>query len=283
MRTLYLVLALSMSAAASPLYEQLYGGPGPSTSTDSQFVAAGNTAYEAFGFEVSFNNGQRGRINALTGVNNFTFNVARVDVPLWVPNRLYTFVESYSGDVTRQLNISITDTVTNTTYSIPQYNVTFGNVQNLIVRMVAPDPDLGPSPARPTAGSLSFQNWRLTGTTPSGASVSNAVIQDMPEPLTLATADTPNVNDIRLINYFSIGGINFTLPWTLSGGFVMNWSGSTSGTGNPVPGNNDLAFQIKAYQLDLTPVPEPSTYLMLGAGLVFMAVRLRSRRSRSAR
>jgi hypothetical protein len=274
-----LVLVLATAASAAPVYNQLYGGPGPSSATDALFVAAGNTAYESFGFEVSFNSGQRGRINALTNVNNFTFSVASVNVPLWVPNRLYTFVESYSGDVTKQLNISITDTVLNTTYTIPQYNVTFGSVQNLIVRMVAPDPDTTGTP-RPTSGSLAFANWRITGTGSDGSSLTNASFVNMPGPLTLATIDNPGVNDIRLINYFSLGGVNFTMPWTLNGSFTMNWAGSTSGFGNPTPGSNDLAFQIKAYQLNLTPTPEPSTYLLLGAGLVVMGIRLRSNRTK---
>lgn len=76
------LILLSIPVFGAPVYEQMYGGPGPSTSTDAKFVAAGNTAYESFGFEVSFNSNQQARINALKGPNNFTFNVARV-ASLW--------------------------------------------------------------------------------------------------------------------------------------------------------------------------------------------------------
>jgi len=252
----------------------MYGGAGPSSATDSLFTAGGGTNYESFGFEVSFNGTQDARINALTSAGNFTFNVARVDVPTWVRGRLYTFTETYSGDVTRQINISVTDTVTGLTYTIPQYTATFGNVQGLVVRMVAPDPDLTGATPRPTAGSLSYSNWQLAGQS----------IIGMPGPLTIATSDTPLVDDIRLINYFAITGIDFTQPWTLRGGFTMNWSGSTNPAlnPNPLPGANDLAFQIKAYQFDPTPSPEPETFLLLGSALVFLGVGRRIRRKRKA-
>lgn len=263
MRAVGLFFCLSLlPVAAAPVYEQMYGGPGPNTATDANFVAAGNTAYESFGFEVSFNVNQQARINALTGPNNFTFNVARVSSP-WTNGRTYNFVQKYSGDDTKLINIEIIDTVSNLSFVIPEYTATFGNVQNLIVRMVAPDPDPTGNTARPTSGSLSFNNWQLQGQSISG----------MPGPLTLSTFDNPQVNDIRLINYFRIGGIDFTQAWTLTGSFTMAWDGSTNPASNPNPnpGNNDLAFQIKAYQLDLSEVPEPSTYAMIGAGLLCLA------------
>ena len=245
-------------AFAAITYTPLFGGPGPATATDNRFVAAGNTAFESWGFEASFNTANDARINALvpaSPTNQFVFAAAGVNInPNFLSGVTYSFTQSYSGDLTRQLNISLTDGTTN--WSIPQYVPAFGNVRSLIVRMVAPDPDLPASPARPTAGSLIFANWVLNG----------QPINDMPANLTLATFNNPSVDDIRLINYFAITGIDFTQPWTLSGSFTMSWSGSTSGSGNPLPNTNDLAFQIKAYQLDLT-VPEPSTWLLLGSAL----------------
>lgn len=250
---------------AAPVYNPLFGGPGPTSTTDQLFVAAGNTAYESFGFEVSFNGTTDARINALTGAapGTFQFAQASVNTPTWVSGRRYTFSESYSGDVTRLLNISVTDTVTNTTYTIPQYNVTFGNVRSLVVRMVAPDPDITPT-ARPTAGSLTFTDWSLTG----------LAIAGMPGSLAHSTSDTPGVDDVRLINYFSISGINFTQPWTLAGAFIMSWSGSTNpgSNPNPLPGANDLAFQVKAYQLNLTDAPEPAPLVLVGVGLCILGM-----------
>lgn len=265
---LFAALTLSALAYASPVYEQMYGGPGPSTATDTLFNLAGGTTYESFGFEVSFNGTQDARINALNSSGTFVFSAARVDVPTWVSGRTYTFSQSYSGDLLKVLNISVTDTVTNLTYSIPQFAASFGNVRALIVRMVAPDPDLTGNTPRPTAGSLSFQNWQLSGQSIGG----------MPQPLTLSTTNNPAIDDIRLINYFSIEGIDFTQAWTLTGSFTMNWSGSTlpATNANPLPGANDLAFQIKAYQQDLTDVPEPGTFALIGGAL--LALRLLARR-----
>ena len=271
------VFCLICAAAASPtsaaiLSTPLFGGPGPSTTTDSLFVAAGNTAFESWGFEASFNTSNDARINALVPgtPNTFVFAAAGVNInPNFLSGQTYSFTQSYSGDLTRQLNISLTDGTTN--WTIPQYVPAFGNVRSLIVRMVAPDPDLpfnpnNPNSARPTAGGLLFANWVLNG----------QPINGMPANLTLATFNNPNVDDIRLINYFAITGIDFSQPWTLSGDFTMAWSGSTSGSGSPLPGANDLAFQIKAYQLDLT-TPEPSTLLLLTSALaVCLWIRTRS-------
>jgi hypothetical protein len=247
----------------------MYGGPGPASATDTLFTNAGGTTYESFGYEVSFNSTSDARVNALTAPNVFTFNTARVNTPTWVRDRLYTFTESYSGDTTKKLNIAVTDTVTGTVYTIPEYTVTYGNVQSLIVRMVAPDPDLTGSTPRPTAGSLSFTNWQVSGTPVAG----------MPSTLTLSTSDTPGVDDIRLINYFKITGLDFTQAWTLSGGFTMTWSGSTNifSNPNPLPGNNDLAFQVKAYQLNLTETPEPGTFVLFGSALLIGALHFRRR------
>lgn len=268
----YLCLAiLSLStysaATATPVYEQLYGGPGSANATDQLFVAAGNTAFESYGFEVSFNSTSDARINALNASNAFVFNAAGVNTPTWVSSRRYTFSNSYSGDLTKLVNISVTDTFSNITYNIPQYNISFGNIRSLVVRMVAPDTDLTGSTPRPTAGSLDFANWTLQGQSIAG----------MPSLLSNSTTNTA-ADDIRLINYFSVTGIDFTQPWTLTGDFTMTWSGSTlPGTNpNPLPNNNDLAFQIKGYQLDLTETPEPQTILLLGPAL--LALGLRSRR-----
>lgn len=266
----FAVLLLSAMAYASPVYEQMYGGPGASTATDSLFNLAGGTTYESFGFEVSFNGTQDARINALNGSGTFVFSAARVDVPTWVPGRSYTFSQSYSGDLLKLLDISVTDTVTNVTYNIPQFAASFGNVRALIVRMVAPDPDIVGATPRPTAGSLSFSNWRLSGQSIGG----------MPQPLTISTTNNPAIDDIRLINYFSIEGIDFTQAWTLTGAFTMDWSGSTNPGSNlsPLPGANDLAFQIKAYQRDLTETPEPGTFALMGAALVALSVHVKRRR-----
>jgi hypothetical protein len=263
-------ILLSTLAYAAPVYEQMYGGPGPSSATDTQFTLAGGTAYESFGFEVSFNGTQDARINALNSSGTFVFSAARVDVPTWVKGRTYTFSESYSGDLLKLLNISVTDTVTGVTYAIPQFAASFGNIRALIVRMVAPDPDIAGATPRPTAGSLSFNNWQI-----SGQSIGN-----MPQPLTISTSNNPAVDDIRLVNYFSIEGIDFTQAWTLTGAFTMDWSGSTnpSAGANPLPGANDLAFQVKAYQLDLTPTPEPSTFALFGGALVGLALYAKRRR-----
>ncbi len=266
----FAALLLGTLAYASPVYEQLYGGPGASTSTDTLFNLVGGTTYESFGFEVSFNGTQDARINALNSAGTFVFSAARVDVPTWVAGRTYHFSQSYSGDAQKQLNISVTDPVTAITYTIPQFTASFGNVRSLVVRMVAPDPDITGNTPRPTAGSLSFENWRLSGQSIGG----------MPQPLTIATSNNPAVDDIRLINYFAIEGIDFTQAWTLTGSFTMDWSGSTvpATNANPLPGANDLAFQIKAYQQDITNVPEPGTFALIGLALV--GIRIYSRRSR---
>lgn len=258
------------SLIGAPVFNPLFGGPGPTTATDSLFVLLGNTAFESFGYEFSFNGTQDARFNALDGGGNFVFSISRVDTPTWTSGRRYTFAESYSGDVTKQVSGSVTDTVTATTYTVPTFTASFGGVKSLVVRMVAPDPDLSGGTARPTAGSLSFTNWVLQG----------QPIAGMPATLTNATANNPSVDDIRLINYFAISGIDFTQAWSLTGEFTMAWSGSTNpgSNANPLPNSNDLAFQIKAYQKDLVESPEPGTILLMGAGCV--GIGLAARRNR---
>lgn len=258
------LLSLAALASGAPVYQQMFGGPGPNTATDTQFVLLGNTTYESFGYEFSFNSTQDARFNALNSSNVFTFSVSSVNTPTWVAGRKYEFTQTYSGDTTRQLGGTVRDTVTGITYTVPTHTAAFGNVANLIVRMVAPDPDLTGNTPRPTAGSLAFTNWVLNGQSIAG----------MPTTLINATFDDPLVDDFRKINYFAIGGIDFTQAWTLSGEFLMDWSGSTlpGSNANPLPGNNDLAFQIKAYQLPVMETPEPVTSALLGVSLIGLSV-----------
>jgi hypothetical protein len=248
-------------------YEVLFGGPGPNTATDTPFGEVfGGTSQESFGFEVSFNNTQEARINALTN-SGFAFSVSRVDTPTWVSGRDYAFSYGYSGDGTRQVTGSITDLTTNTLYTIPAYQAQFGAVQTLVVRMVAQDPDVS-NAARPTASALRFTNWILNGTG----------IDGMPNEVVNATLDSP-ADDPRLISYFQITGVDYTQPWTLTGQFRMNWSGSSRPDLNtaPLPGNNDLAFQIKAVQ---TVVPEPSSVALVAGACALGWGILRRRQSR---
>lgn len=265
-------MLVALEGAAAPVYAPLFGGPGPGSATDNQFVLLGNTAFESFGYEVSFNAGQEARINGLNAGGTFVFSAVSVDTPTWVKARRYSFTQSYSGDTDKKVNASVTDTVSGITYNLPTYTASFGGVRSLVVRMVAPDPDLTGTTARPTAGSLMFVNWLLQG----------QPIAGMPANLVDSTSDTPGVDDFRKINYFSISGIDFTQAWTLTGEFVMDWSGSTNpgANANPLPNSNDLAFQIKAYQRDLVESPEPGTLAMLGAGLFGLGWRARSKRAR---
>lgn len=269
-------LPLASLLSAAPFYQQMYGGPGPASATDSIFTNIdGGTNFESFGTEISFVNGSNTRFNALVATNTFQFAVSSVNAPTWSKNVRYTFTQTYSGDATRLLNAIVTNTATGITYTIPQYNVTFGNVRSLIVRMVVPDADATTTgTARATLGSLTFRNWVLNGQSIAG----------MPQSLVHANADTPNFNDFRLINYFAISGIDFTQAWTLSGEFIMDWSGSSNPANNlnPLPNQNDLAFQIKAFQRDVA-TPEPATYALIGSALIALAFTRRAQARKALR
>jgi len=146
------------------------------------------TNCESWGFEVSFNSGQEARVNAITGEkpfgappygggnpNPFTFSVASTNINgsgVWVPGSTYRFSQSYSGDTGAQtgppvyvntggtLAIVVTDPgadglfngIGDVTHTI-NYQPRYGEVQALLVRMVAGDPD---ATNRPTQQSLTF-------------------------------------------------------------------------------------------------------------------------------
>lgn len=237
-------LATLISPAAT-IHLGLFNSVGPASqystpgTPDYEFVAAGGSQLETFGFEGSFNSGKI-RLNALTGAapGTFTFAVAQnLAMPVWVSGRKYTFTESYSGDATKQVNVQVTDTVTGLSYAIAPYTATFGGVQSLIFRMTAP----ATSTARPSS-SITFEDLSIGGT-----NFSNVI--------------TLNGGAVRNANYFGISGVDFTQAWTLSGAVTLAWTGST-------PASNDLTFQIKSWQNPTLANPEPATEFLIGTGLL---------------
>ena len=244
-RAFCLFLLITFASPAAMIHLGLFNSVGAASqystpgTPDYEFVAAGGSALESYGFEGSFNTGKI-RLNALTGAapGTFTFAVAQnTSMPTWVSGRKYTFTESYSGDAAKRINVQVTDSVTGTSYSIAQYTATFGGVQSLIFRMTSP----ANTTARPSS-SITFQDLSIDGT-----NFSNVIHMSS--------------SAVRTANYFSIYGLDFTQAWTLSGSVTIAWAGTT-------PSSNDLTFQIKGWQ-NLTPVPEPATQLLIGGGLIF--------------
>jgi hypothetical protein len=227
----------------SPGQASAYSTPG---TPDYMFVAAGGSNVESFGFEGSVNlTNQQIRINALTAPNTFTSGVAANSAFSFVNNRVYNFVEQYSGDATRQVNISVTDTTTNQVFTIATYTALYGGIQSLIIRQRTPQN------GTTTSSSVTMQNLSIAGTT-------------FPDVITLTSSSS-----LALANYFYITGIDFTKPWTLTGSFTAAWTGTA-------PSANQLSFQIKGWENPM--VPEPSSFVLLGLGLLIIG--LVSRRAR---